>query len=1153
LDKFPTSLRISNNSVFFTSKKSEGAMLDNYRLLIEKLDAFIRKYYLNQLIRGSLYSIGLILFLFLATTTLEYFYYFSTTGRKLLFYSFIGVSAVALWTWVLSPLLKYFRLGQLITHEKAAEIVGSHFGNVKDKLLNILQLRHQADTEENKDLILASINQKSEEIKPVPFQAAINLNQNRKYLRFALPPLLLLLILLFAAPSIIRDSADRLLHNGREFLRPAPFKFFVPEDSLAVVQYEDYELRVKVEGAQLPNEVFINIDNYEYRLKKESPTEFTYTFSKVQKDVPFRLNAGDVSSLRYNLEVLKKPNIRDFEVKLHFPSYIGRQDELLNNVGDLVLPVGTKVDWIFNTESTDLVRLKFSRGQKTLEATRQGNDLFLFSKKAMLDESYKLLIANQALPKGDSVNYAITIIPDQYPDIRAERFSDSTNTQVQYFAGDASDDYGLRGLTFNYRIRKSGGSQLPEQKKLIQRPEGKQTQFEYSFDVSELGLQPGDELSYFFEVYDNDAVNGSKSARTGMMVYSMPTVKEMEAKAEKNDDKIKDNLKDALLESKKLENELKKLREKLLQEKDLNWQTRKQMEKLLDRQKELEKQIEEAKKAFEENQKNEEKLGENQDEQTEAKEEKMEELFKALENEEMKELMKQIEQMMQQMEKDQALKMMEEMKDKDEQRQMDLDRMLELFKQLELEQEMNKAIDKMEKLAKEEEKLSQETQKQEKDQQKDQQKDSQKDQQSQEDLKKKQEDVNKQFQEAKEQLDKVQKKNEELEKKKDLGDPQEEMKDIQRDLNDAKQELNEQKNDKASKSQKKAAQKMKNAANNMKMKMKQGEMEQISEDIASLRQLLENLVGLSFEQEDLMKDLTRTEINTPQYIAEVQRQFKIKDDFKLVEDSLQALSKRVFQIESFITEKVGDVKSNMRESLEELENREKSSAGNHQQRTMKNLNDLALMLSEVLNNMQQQMSSMMSGDQSCSKPGKQGKQGSAPQDKLTPGQQQLNGQMQKAKDGQQKDGQNGGPNAKEFAQMAAKQAAIRKALEAQQRKLQQQGKGSKQLQDLIDQMDKTETDLVNKRLTNEMMRRQKDIETRLLEHEKAQRERELDDQRKSETAKVLDKKIPPALEEYIKKRKAEVESYKTVSPALKPYYKTLVEEYFKGLKSGTGK
>ena len=43
--------------------------------------------------------------------------------------------------------------------------------------------------------------------------------------------------------------------------------------------------------------------------------------------------------------------------------------------------------------------------------------------------------------------------------------------------------------------------------------------------------------------------------------------------------------------------------------------------------------------------------------------------------------------------------------------------------------------------------------------------------------------------------------------------------------------------------------------------------------------------------------------------------------------------------------------------------------------------------------------------------------------------------------------------------------------------------------------------------------------------------------------------MPPSLEEYLKKREAEVEMYKTVSPALKPYYKQLVEEYFKSVKS----
>ena len=97
-------------------------------------------------------------------------------------------------------------------------------------------------------------------------------------------------------------------------------------------------------------------------------------------------------------------------------------------------------------------------------------------------------------------------------------------------------------------------------------------------------------------------------------------------------------------------------------------------------------------------------------------------------------------------------------------------------------------------------------------------------------------------------------------------------------------------------------------------------------------------------------------------------------------------------------------------------------------------------------------------------------------------------------------------------------------------------------------MDKIETDLVNKKLTNEMMKRQEDILTRLLQHEKAERQREYEEKRKAETASKQEPKFPPSLEEYIKQREAEIEMYKTVSPSLKPYYKFLVEEYFKSLK-----
>jgi hypothetical protein len=301
-----------------------------------------------------------------------------------------------------------------------------------------------------------------------------------------------------------------------------------------------------------------------------------------------------------------------------------------------------------------------------------------------------------------------------------------------------------------------------------------------------------------------------------------------------------------------------------------------------------------------------------------------------------------------------------------------------------------------------------------------------------------------------------------------------------------------------------------------------------------------------------------TTINTPRYVELAQQQYKIKDDFRLVEDSLQALANRQFQISGIITEKVTEIKSSMDKSLENLEERQVQMGGVQQQVSMKNLNDLALLLSDAMQNMQEQMAGGMPGSQACQKPGKgQGKgkgnekgQGK-PMDKVTKGQDEMGKIMEDLKKRLEKEkgeGAKGGApgSSKDFAQLAAKQAAMRKALQQLQKEKQEQGKGSKALDDIIGEMDKIEIDLVNKRLNNDMMRRQQQIMTRLLEEERAEREREQDEKREAETARQVQPKMPPALEEYLKKRRAEVEQFRTVSPALKPYYKHLVEEYLKG-------
>jgi hypothetical protein len=1113
---------------------------NNYQLLIEKLDQFIRKYYVNQLIRGGLYATGLILALFLGLNFAENFAYFPPSVKTPLVWGFVGISAIALWVWVLMPAMHYFHLGKIISHEQAAMIIGDHFANVKDKLLNILQLRKQADGQENRDLILASINQKSEEIKPVPFKAAIDLTKNRKNLRYALPPLLLLLFVLFAAPSLIRNASTRLFNYNKEFEREAPFKFFVDKEKLKVVQFQDYDLTVKVDGAILPNDVFIEVNGYEYRLQKSEtdPTVFSYKFSGVQKDVPFKLFSGAVASPQYSLEVLKKPNMAGFDVKLDYPEYIGRADEMLANQGDLIVPAGTNIAWLINAENTDDIKVSFNGGNP-LSIIRQGDTRFTFSKKVSNDEPYKLLISNAYLPKADSVTYTISVVPDLYPTIAVEKFEDSLNRKRLFFVGEAGDDYGLRGLTFNYQVKRNSGQQEQQQRVPLPNPTNKAVSYQYTFNIADLDLRPGDEVSYFFEVFDNDGVNGSKSTKTNLMVYSQPSVQQIEKQMAKNNEEIKDDLKKAMQETKKIQQDLQKLREKMLQQKEVDWQMKKEAEKLQQRQQELEKQIDEAKKNFEENLKQEQELNK-QDEEIMKKQEQIQQMFEDLKNPEMKELLRQIEELLQKMDKDEALEKMEDMKFSNEEMQKELERMEELFKQLEVESMMQEQIEKLEELAQKQEKLSEDTEGSKKDQ---------------ETLKKEQEQLNKAFEELEKKQDDMEKKNDALKRKEEMPDTKEEDKEIKEDQKESQENIEQKQNSKASKKQKSAANKMKNKANKMKQAQQQGEMEQMEEDMRAIRQLLENLVSLSFDQEQVMKDFGPTAENTPRYVKLTQQQKKLQGDFALIEDSLQALATRQAAIQTFVIEKVTDIKQGFSNALEKLEDRKKYEGQEAQQRTMKNVNDLALMLSEAMQNMQNQMSSMP-GNGSCKKPGgngqSKGKSKGEPKDKMSEGQKSINEDLKKQLERLKKGGggKGGAGMSKEFAQMAARQAAMREALKKKQKELQERGKGDKGLQDIIDEMEKTETELVNKTLTNQSIKRQDEILTRLLESEKAERERKEDEERKANTAREQQNEMPAALKEYIKKREAEIEQYQKVSPSLKPYYKTLVEEYFKTLKGG---
>ncbi len=1115
---------------------------NNYRELLEKLDAFIRKYYANQLMRGAIYAFALLLGFYLAVTLLESFAWFSAGVRSVLFYTYLAATVFVLWKLVLTPLFKLYKLGKTLSHTEAARIIGDHFGHIKDKLINTLQLHDQASREQDHlDLIYASINQKSAELRPVPFTSAIDLRKNRKYLPYAAFPLLALVVILFAAPSLITDPTKRLLQHGKSFSKPAPFRFILANKSLQVIQFDDYTLDVQLEGNEIPAEVFVEVGKNVFRLEKENLSKFHYTIRNVQGETEFRFLADGFYSDDYTLKAVPNPVLVDFSVTLDYPAYLGRKQEIIKNTGDLLVPAGTRATWNIGTQNTSELRIRFN--DSTYVLTTPEENSYRLQRRLMNNSGYAISTGNQFLRSKDSVAYTINVTPDQYPQIDVEEQRDSNSYQRVYFRGMVQDDYGLSKLQFRYRFLKREGQDVREEAISTALPLNKglnQDQFFHFLDLSEVKLKAGDEIEYYFEVWDNDGVHGAKSTRSVSQVYQAPSLQELAKENEERNKALKDDLSESIKKAKELQKDLNALNKDLLNKKNLDYEDKKKINEILKQQKELQQRVEDIKKQQNENSKQQNELRPPDPELAE-KQKQLEQLFDKLMTPEMKKMMEELEKMMAQVDKQKLQDMMDQMKLDNKDLEKQLDRTLELFKQMELEEKMKETAENLEKLANDQEKLAEKNDEKGKDS---------------EQLKEEQKDLNKQFEDLQKQLDDIEKKNEELEYSEELKDFNQEQESIEQEMDKAEEQLGQGQKKNAKKSQKQASQKMKDLSAKIKQQQKEKEEEQNEEDMQAMRALLENLLRFSFDQEKLMEDLKGVDVNNPQYLKMAQSQRKLKDDAKVLEDSLLALSKRVMQISSAVNEQITDINDYTEKALLNLQDRQVPQARGNQQYIMTAVNNLALMLSESLDQMQQQMSQSMPSNSSCKKPG-QGKPKPGPnagdikkmQEKLSQQLKEMKEKMEKGQKPGQKPGQGMPGMSEELARMAAQQEALRNAINQLNQQENKDGQGKLgDLGKIAEQMEQNEKDIVNKRITELTLKRQQEILTRLLESEKAEREREQEERRESNEAREI-YRAPSQFEDFKKLKMRETELLKTVPPGFTTFYKNLVNSYFQNLSN----
>lgn len=116
----------------------------------------------------------------------------------------------------------------------------------------------------------------------------------------------------------------------------------------------------------------------------------------------------------------------DFDVVLQYPGYIQRPNEVLKNMGDLILPAGTRINWVFKTSNADQIQIRLPKSEAKDALEQKGANQFEYQSRVTQSGNYQLFLSNTEMPYPDSVQYAIQVIPDQYPTIDVKQFLDSS-------------------------------------------------------------------------------------------------------------------------------------------------------------------------------------------------------------------------------------------------------------------------------------------------------------------------------------------------------------------------------------------------------------------------------------------------------------------------------------------------------------------------------------------------------------------------------------------------------------------------------------------------------------------------------------------------------------------------------------------------------
>ena len=1090
-------------------------MSENFNILVSKLNSFKLKYYSFKLFKGLVISLFIILIVYTAFSITEYFVYLSSEVRKIIFFGFLIFSGLLLIQFIGVPLLKMLHILKPIDLRTSTKIIQKHFKGIEDRLLNIIELNDIPKDQYSHELVLASIDQKIDQLKVFDFNEAVQFKNVRYVFIYFIISVLITLGIFISNKNVFIDSTNRLVHFNTTFIKPAPFSFKLENSDLKVKKGESYLIKVKIEGDEIPEIVYINIEGNNYLMKTSSQGSFEFEMVSVINPIKFYFSDLKYNSEKYNLQLLPKPGITQFKTTVIPPSYTGLQRQEFDNIGDLQIPNGTKVEWTFSGIDIDSIFIMVQDSIKKNADNSNGN--FSINSNFYKSTNYNVYIQNVITQPELALSYSIEVIPDLFPEIEIEQIKDSLQLTRFYFKGNIGDDYGFSNLQFHYNVNNSDSAiNIPIVKMLTDQ------EFYFVFDFNNLNDKES-VVSYYFSVTDNDAVNNYKTTTSDNFTFQFPNHEEIMASDKEQFDKLQENIDKSRELAKEIKEDLNNLQIKNMDTNVSEWEKTQMVSDIISKQNKLEQLYDQIKRDNE-NLNNYLNSFDEKNVAIQEKQKQIEELLDEVFTDELKKLMEEFNKLADEFNSQKLNQISENMNLTLEDLEKQLERNLEMLKKMKVEQKIQDIIDKVNEIAYEERQLTKEI------------------------------EENKNFQEVGEEVSKHQEQTKELENdlqdalelNKELSKPMnfddfdEEFDDVDKSFEESKDELDKKNKKKSGESIKKSSEKLQNMAFGMQQMLDMNTKEQNMENITNLKQILSNLIYLSFSQEKVLEDLKGIADKDPALLQLNKDQKRIFEQSQIVKDSLYTLAMRTPQINSMVNNELLSIEINLKKANEEMQEALFPNARVSQQFVVTSFNNLALMLNEALENLEKQMANGQPGDQQCENPGN-GKSG---MNMLKQASESIKEQLQKMIE-QMKSGDQQGMS-QQLGQSLMQHEMMQQMLRDMMNNGSVGSDAKNALQQIDNMLEQNRRELMNKSINAQTITRQNQITTRLLEAEKAEMERDFQEKRESETADEFYSN-PIKFFEYKEKENFSIEYLNKNSHKLHNFYNNKYKQYLRNI------